>query len=589
MRRRRFLRHAGSAATSTETRRRRARRSSKRSRAHASSRCARYRARCAGSRRRSRRAARSCRSRTELDESIARDERELPEYAATIGDAERARAVPAQALVRLVAARQRRLRESGRAARGPRRDRAKPRAPQGGARIADGRLADARRRVELFGFHLAKLDVRLHARRVARADARTRDAFAAAAAARRHGPRALDTVIVSGDVVAPPTCSVRSTLDATRPCRIVPLFETIADLAAAPRRRRASCSPTSASRAVAERGARLEVMVGYSDSGKDGGYLAAQLGDLPRAGGARGGRARGRRRADDLPRPRRQRRPRRRPDARGDPRAGAGRAAGPAEADRAGRDDLVQVRPAGDRATATSRRRSPGRVLERVPGDRRPHARRRRARAAGRALAAARRRAYRALVWHDAEFVRLLPRLHAGRRARAARDRLAPGAAARRARDYLGSLRAIPWVFAWTQNRDAAAGLVRLRHRVRGRRPRARCGDLYRELPFFRSLVDNLEMTLAKSSLEMARRVPRARARRSSSPSALFGMIADEHARTVSRRARDRRARTRCSSATPSLRRSIATAQPVRRPDERDPGRAAAPLPRRRRATRGCR
>ena len=38
--------------------------------------------------------------------------------------------------------------------------------------------------------------------------------------------------------------------------------------------------------------------------------------------------------------------------------------------------------------------------------------------------------------------------------------------------DYLGSLRAIPWVFAWTQNRDAAAGLVRLRHRVRGRRPR---------------------------------------------------------------------------------------------------------------------
>ena len=34
----------------------------------------------------------------------------------------------------------------------------------GGARIADGRLAGLRRRVELFGFHIAKLDVRLHAR-----------------------------------------------------------------------------------------------------------------------------------------------------------------------------------------------------------------------------------------------------------------------------------------------------------------------------------------------------------------------------------------------------------------------------------------
>ena len=31
-----------------------------------------------------------------------------------------------------------------------------------GARIADGRLAELRRRLELFGFHLAKLDVRFH-------------------------------------------------------------------------------------------------------------------------------------------------------------------------------------------------------------------------------------------------------------------------------------------------------------------------------------------------------------------------------------------------------------------------------------------
>ena len=69
--------------------------------------------------------------------------------------------------------------------------------------------------------------------------------------------------------------------------------------------------------------------------------------------------------------------------------------------------------------------------------------------------------------------------------------------------ELLGSLRAIPWVFAWTQNRCllpawfgcgtafAAADVAELRR-------------LYRGWPFFRSLVENLEMTLAKSSLEIA-------------------------------------------------------------------------------------
>jgi phosphoenolpyruvate carboxylase len=69
---------------------------------------------------------------------------------------------------------------------------------------------------------------------------------------------------------------------------------------------------------------------------------------------------------------------------------------------------------------------------------------------------------------------------------------------------YLDSLRAIPWVFAWTQNRCllpswygcgsafADAELADLR-------------TLYRDWPFFRTLVQNLEMTLAKSSIEIAR------------------------------------------------------------------------------------
>jgi len=69
--------------------------------------------------------------------------------------------------------------------------------------------------------------------------------------------------------------------------------------------------------------------------------------------------------------------------------------------------------------------------------------------------------------------------------------------------DYLGSLRAIPWVFAWTQNRCllpswygcGAAFAAADRNELR---------RLYREWPFFRTLVQNLEMTLAKASMEIA-------------------------------------------------------------------------------------
>ena len=60
-----------------------------------------------------------------------------------------------------------------------------------GERIADGRLAALERRVELFGFHLAKLDVRLHADEVRAPTERTRGVFEAIKAARaRHGAAA---------------------------------------------------------------------------------------------------------------------------------------------------------------------------------------------------------------------------------------------------------------------------------------------------------------------------------------------------------------------------------------------------------------
>jgi len=84
-----------------------------------------------------------------------------------------------------------------------------------GARIADGALSELRRRVELFGLHLAKLDVRVHA---GDPDEKLRALFAAAERVRRrHGEQALDTVIVSGTSTSADILRARDS--PTRRCR----------------------------------------------------------------------------------------------------------------------------------------------------------------------------------------------------------------------------------------------------------------------------------------------------------------------------------------------------------------------------------
>jgi phosphoenolpyruvate carboxylase len=138
--------------------------------------------------------------------------------------------------------------------------------------------------------------------------------------------------------------------------------------------------------------------------------------------------------------------------------------------------------------------------------------------------------AYRSFVWEDpafgAFFRAFTPVDELSLLALGSRPSRRPGGD-----DFLRSLRAIPWVFAWTQNRAllpawygcgtalAAAPVRELRR-------------LYRSFPFFRSLVENLEMTLAKSSLEIARGyialVPP-----EAEPKRLYAQLAEEHARTV--------------------------------------------------------
>jgi len=81
--------------------------------------------------------------------------------------------------------------------------------------------------------------------------------------------------------------------------------------------------------------------------------------------------------------------------------------------------------------------------------------------------------------------------------------------ARRRAGGRLEDLRAIPWVFAWMQNRHllpAWYGAGSALHQEAARTKGLEClRDMYRNWRFFRSVVDNLQMVLVKADMRVAR------------------------------------------------------------------------------------
>ncbi len=372
-----------------------------------------------------------------------------------------------------------------------------------GGRMADGGLADLRARVRTFGLHVAKLDLRVHASAIRDPDDRLRGTLAAAADAQAgHGPRAMDRLIVSM------TRTADDVLDAEALAREagallegVPLLETIADLRGAGR----------LVEEILDRSPRthLEVMVGYSDSGKDGGYLAAQWEiyraqeELARVGEARGveltifhGRG-----------------------------GSAGRGGGPTHAGilaqpRGAVDGRLKLTEQGE--TIAFKYGLPGlaeRNLEAavaatlltafpdVVGLEPPNAG---ARDTMDELAAVAHESYRTLVWDDPVFpaffrsftpVDELALLEIGSRPASRPEAAATG--------ELEALRAIPWVFAWTQNRCLlpawyGCGAAFHSYGLEGERL-AWLRRLFAEWPFFRALIENLEMTLSKSSFEIAK------------------------------------------------------------------------------------
>lgn len=430
-----------------------------------------------------------------------------------------------------------------------------------GERVADRSLARLERRVRTFGFHLAHLDVRQHSRVIGDAAAALAGVDAAAFAAApeeerrkilvgtiegpprpapetayteslrevgraidRGGPAAAGTVIVSftgraSDLLAPLALAqsvglaeVAGTGAARSRVDLVPLFETIDDLRRAPGILHDLLGTPAYRRNVEARGDRQVVMVGYSDSNKDGGYLAAnwelfraqeRIADTCRLHGVqpvlfhgRGGTA-----------------------SRGGGSTYAAIMGGPIGT----LDGRIRITEQGemlsfkyglpqiafrnldsalaavlertvqeDEAEGTSGRRA---VWDDVAADLAEHS-----------LAA-----YRNLVHEDPGFVRYfleaspvseLTLLNIG--SRPARRPGVDGDVA------IADLRAIPWVFAWTQNRhllpswygvgSALGDLV-----SRYRSAPTVLAEMHSRWPWFRAIVANCQMTLAKTDLRVAR------------------------------------------------------------------------------------
>ena len=411
------------------------------------------------------------------------------------------------------------------------------------------------RRVETFGFHLASLDVRqdalVHrgvagrllgdpawlertsaerAERVRRALAagerpqappddealRTLAVFAAIAECRaRYGERAIGPYIVSmaqapDDVLTVLLLARWGGLgrDGGVPLDVAPLFETEHDLTAAPGVMGALLADDVYRAHLNARDRRQVVMIGYSDSNKDVG-MAASRWALQRAQAAlvatlqpaaidlvifhgRGGSV-----------------------SRGGGKLMRGVLGAPPGTVRG----HLRVTEQGEMISANYGLRGIAlRTLERgvgavalatalpaPPDDRAP-----RWHALMDEIAAASREAYRALVYDDARFseyfrlatpIDVIQSMPIGSRP-----------PARRAGSGIDQLRAIPWVFAWTQSRHMLPGWYGLGtglERAIRSHGQAAVGDMLRDWPFFRALVDDVEMVLATADIGIAARYAR--------------------------------------------------------------------------------
>ena len=425
--------------------------------------------------------------------------------------------------------------------------------------LAGGALTRLIRAVETFGFHLASLDLRQNAQvhervvaellRIAGVEAdyltlnetarasllrrelatarllavpfadyseETRSELdvvrAASEAHRRYGPGSITTYNISkaespSDLLEvnillkeaglwkagePPQASIMA----------VPLFETIADLENAPAVMSDWLAFPEIAAVTRARGYQ-EVMVGYSDSNKDGGYLTS-IWSLHKATRALGGVF----------------------DEQGvamqlfHGRGGAvGRGGGSSfEAIRAQPQGTVRGRiriteqgeviaakyGTAESAAANLETMASAALLASLEPERLSRSDRERFATAMERLSAHAFGSYRALIYETDGFqtffrqmtpIKEIGELNIGSRP-----------PSRNRSERIEDLRAIPWVFSWSQARAMLPGWYGVGHALEAFGDDSLLADMYAGWPFFRSTLDNLEMVLAKSDMAIARR-----------------------------------------------------------------------------------
>ncbi len=460
----------------------------------------------------------------------------------------------------------------------------------GSLTLARGRLRQLRRAVDAFGFHLADIDLRqnsdVHARTVAElfetaapgTDYAARDEAAriarlgaeittarplasphvaygaetaselailrtAADARVRYGKRAVPHYVISkadsvSDVLEVALLAKEAGLlrprEAALDLDIVPLFETIDDLRNCPRVMDALLGLPEYARLLASRGGIQEVMLGYSDSNKDGGFLTSgwelykaeiALVEVFKRHGVRLRLFHGR-------------------------GGSIGRGGGPSyQAILAQPGGAVQgalrVTEQGEVIAAKYSNPELGRrnleilaaaTLEASLLHSDQAAPRDAYLSALDELSAHAYRAYRDLVYETAGFERYF--WESTVIAEIANLNLGSRPASRAKSTRIEDLRAIPWVFGWSQCRLMLPGWYGFGSAVEAWRA-ARPADgmallqaMYREWPFFQMLLSNMDMVLAKSDLAIASRYAEL-VEDASLRQAVFARLSAEWRRTV--------------------------------------------------------